>query len=253
VNFSIANYTATTPEEPYRRRDLNVVPIIRRNGGGNLELGLEALSGVFTPTDGAWTVPVQIDSTGQPSMADPDAPDTFKQAMNNYHSARLGLFSEQNDRMHEVLFGGITLTYYDEASQSFIQDNNLPFTSQITQINIDSTGRHTQDFIGAFPELRDLQGNLLRFGAGAEFYPAYGIETYENGVIKLDQLTEPTVLGYIYGGIFANAPHVAGVSGAVSGASNEIFEVIFTPIPEPGSALMSLILLLACARRRRAR
>lgn len=249
VNLAIANLTATTPDESYRRRDLNVFPTIHRESG-TLVSGLEALSGVFTPTNGAWTVPVQIDGGGQPSMADPAASGTFKQAMSNYESAKLGLYSEQNDQMHEVLFGGITLSYYDPASQTFIQDNNLPFTSQITQVNIDSSGQHTQDLLGEFPALLDQQGNLLRFGTDAAFFVADGIPMYENGVIKLDELSGPTVLGYIYGGIFANAPHTQGVPGAVSGASNELFEVVFTPVPEPTAALPCSLFLFWLSRRR---
>jgi hypothetical protein len=44
------------PDPNYRRRDLNIVPLIR---DGN-DLGWAALSGVFTPANGAWTVPVPV-------------------------------------------------------------------------------------------------------------------------------------------------------------------------------------------------
>jgi hypothetical protein len=252
TNLSIENYSATTPDPNYRRRDLNVYPVIHRNTTGGLDIGVEALSGVFTLSNGAWTVPVYVNNDGQASMRDPAAPNAFKQAMNNYHSAKVGLYSEQADSMHEVLFGGITLHYYDETTQSFVRDDGLPFTNQITQVNKDADGNYTQDLIGEFPVLLDQQGNRLRFGAGAEFFPADGIPTYDNGVIKLDALTGPTVLGYVYGGIFANAPHTQGVTGAVSGASNEIFEVIYTPVPEPAAAALVSLVVVALLRRRRA-
>jgi hypothetical protein len=185
-------------------------------------------------------------------MADPALPGTFKQAMNNYHSAKLGMYSDQTERMHEILFGGITLFDYDEATQSFVRDDDFPFTNQITQVTIDSTGTYSQDLIGEFPEILDPEGNRLRFGANAEFFLADGVPTYDNGVIKLDELTEPTLLGYIYGGIFSNAPHTRNVPGAVSGASNEIFEVFYTPVPEPASvALIGFFMLLANSPRRR--
>jgi hypothetical protein len=208
---------------------------------------------VFTATDGAWTVPVNIDSNGQPSMADPNAPSTFKQAMNNYHSAKLGLYSQLADNMHSVLFGGITLQYFDDATQSFVQDDAMPFSSQISQVNIDANGNYSQDYIGAFPALTDPEGKLLRFGAGAEFFLADGVPTYNNGVIKMDALstTDPTTLGYIFGGIFSNAPHTRGVPGAVSGASNRIFEVVYRPVPEPGATMLALISMLLVARRTR--
>jgi hypothetical protein len=151
--------------------------------------------------------------------------------------------------MHEVLFGGITLSYYDENSHTFVQDDNLPFTNQITQVNIDPSGVHTQDLLGEFPALFDQQNKRMRFGADAEFFLSPGIPTYDNGVIRLDELTEPTVVGYIYGGIFANAPHTQGVSGAVSGASNEIFEVVYTPIPEPGMSIAAMLAISCLGRR----
>jgi hypothetical protein len=253
INLGTANFSATAPDEAHRRRDLNVFPTVHRNPDGTPGRGLEALSGVFTPTNGAWTVPVYIDQNVNTFMADPASPDTFKQAMNNYQSARLGMYSERDGSMHEVLFGGITLSYYDFASQAFVQDNNMPFTSQVTQVNIDAAGQHTQDLLGEFPALLDQSGNRMRFGADAEFFLADGIPTYDNGVIRLDELTGPTVLGYVYGGIFANAPHTQGVSGAVSGASNEIFEVVYTPVPEPavGFILVGLAGRVLVRRRNR--
>jgi hypothetical protein len=251
TNLSFTNLMSSTPDESFRRRDLNVFPTMHRNGDGTISRGIEALSGVFTASNGAWTVPVYMNASEQLSMADPSNPATFKQAMNNYHSARLGLFSERSGAMHEVLFGGITLSYYDDATGRFVEDDNMPFTNQITQVNIDSAGHHTQDLLGEFPVLLDQAGNRMRFGAGAEFFPADGINLYDNGVIKLDQLTGPTVLGYVFGGIFSNAPHTQGVTGAVSGASNEIFEVMYTPVPEPTGPSCVLAAVILCLAGRR--
>ncbi len=242
TTLSVANAASTPPLAQYRRRDLNVFPTIARGAGGTLTNGLVALSGVFTTTNGAWTVPVQIDSAGNPSMADPALPGTFKQGMNNYDSAKLGLFSESTNQMHEVLFGGISLTDYDRTTNTFFQDNNLPFVNQISSVVIDGNGNFSQHLLGEFPQILDLAGNRLRFGANAQFFLAAGIPTYDNGVIKLDQLTGQTVLGYIFGGLFANAPNTQGVSGAVSGASNQIFEVVYSPVPEPAT-----ITLFMCA------
>ena len=57
--------------------------------------------------------------------------------------------------------------------------------------------------------MNDLEGKRLRFGANAEFFLAEGIETYDNGVIKLGQLKQPTTFGYIFGGIMAKRPSYA--------------------------------------------
>ena len=113
INLSLANPTQTPDVAAYRRRDLNIVPVIKPGPGGQLNQGLVALSGVFTPSNGAWTVPVEIDANGNPTMADPNDPATFKQGMNGYHSAKVGLFSESTGQMHEILFGGISYQYYD--------------------------------------------------------------------------------------------------------------------------------------------
>jgi hypothetical protein len=254
TNLSFNNLTQSTPLPEYRRRDLNVYPTLSRNLDGSLSQGLTALSGVFTPSNGAWTVPVEIDANGNPSMADPNAPATFKQGMNNYHSAKLGLFSESTGQMHQILFGGITLVDYDPITQQFYQDDDMPWTNSITAVVRDQLGQYQQTLLGAFPEMFDSEGNLLRFGANAEFLALHGLGVYDNGVINLDAITGPTVLGHIYGGLFANAPHVRNVPGAVSGASNIIWEVTLVPIPEPsGFLLLSFASFGLLMRRQRAK
>ena len=132
TTLAITNATSTTPDPNYRRRDLNVFPVIRPAGGGALDEGLLVLSGVFTPSFGAWTVPVEIDAAGTPSMDDPAHPDTFKQGFNGYHSAKLGLFSEDRGEMHEVLFGGISVQYLNPQTMQVETDNDLPFINDIT-------------------------------------------------------------------------------------------------------------------------
>ena len=72
TTLSFANVASTTPSANYRRRDLNVFPTVTRTSGGTLTNGLVALSGVFTTTNGAWTVPVQIDCQRQSVDGRPD-------------------------------------------------------------------------------------------------------------------------------------------------------------------------------------
>ena len=214
--------------------------MIRPAGGGASTKGLLVLSGVFTPSFGAWTVPVEIDAAGTPSMDDPAHPDTFKQGFNGYHSAKLGLFSEDRGEMHEVLFGGISVQYLNPQTMQMETDNDLPFINDITSLVVDPAGDYSQHWIGEFPVINDLEGKRLRFGSNAEFFLAEGIETFENGVIKLDELTQPTTLGYIFGGIMANGPHTrSGNPPATSAASNIIFAVVYTHVPEPSSLLLA--------------
>ena len=247
VNLSLANATQSAQANEYRRRDLNIVPVIRSGGGGQLNQGLVALSGVFTPSNGAWTVPVEIDANGNPTMADPTNPATFKQGMSGYHSAKVGLFSESAGTMHEILFGGISFQYYDNATQQFLTDANLPFINDITDLTIDASDNYVENRIGEFPVINDGNGKRLRFGANAEFFPVPGLDVYSNGVLKLDSLTGPTTIGYIFGGLASNAPNTRGVAGAASIASNTIFAVVVTPVPEPGTITLAAIGLLAMA------
>ncbi len=249
-NLSIENVTMTIPDPDFRRRDLNVAPVIRPQTDGTLSAELVAYSGVFTKPQGAWTVPVEIDGSGQPSMAAPDAADTFKQGMNNYHSAKLGMYSEATGKMHQLLFGGISLQYLDEATGRIETDDAMPFANDITSIVSDADGNYAQYRLGSFPELLDGSGKRWRFGTNAEFFPAAGVEMYDNGVLNLDALAEETVVGYIFGGIAANAPHTRGGEDAVSVGSNLIFEVVVDYVPEPNSRVLAVWLLFCLVGRR---
>jgi hypothetical protein len=253
VSLSIQNDTTTAEDPNYHRRDLNVFPVVRPDGVGGLEQGLTVLAGVFTPADGAWSVPVEIDSDGNPTMSDPNDPSTFQQGMNIYHSAKLGFFSETRGEMHELLFGGITLQYLNESTQAIEEDFGFPFVNDITSVVIDADGNYAQHHLGMFPELFDLQGRLLRFGANAEFLVAEGIPTYENGVIRFDALSGETSLGFIFGGLVANAPHTRQNPGELSAASNYVFEVVLVVVPEPSSFALQLCAGLIFVARRRHR
>lgn len=246
TSFSLQNYSTlgdpnTSPS--YRRRDLNVFPTIATDGIGGVEQGITVLSGVFTESFGIWTHPVEIDEAGNDTEVT-----TFKQGMNVYHSSKFGLFSETSKEMHELLLGGLTVQSYDEATGTVSEDNRVPFSSQVAAIVVDPNGNYQQHYAGAFPQLLDAEDNLLRFGTNAEFFLADGIETFENGVIKMDELADQSVLGYVYGGIVANAPHVRRNPFALSGASDRIFEVVFTRVPEPGTFLIATIFALFCSR-----
>jgi hypothetical protein len=247
--LSIENYGEVgdpNSDPTYRRRDLNVYPVIAPDGVGGVQQGMTSLSGVFTESFGIWSYPVEIDEAGNDTEIT-----TFSQAMNNYHSSKLGMFSETSGEMNEVLMGGITLKYYDEGTDSFVQDDRMPFSSQMTSVVVDPNGNYEQHYLGAFPEILDGEDNPLRFGANAEFFLADGIETFDNGVIKMDNLANGTLLGYVYGGIVANAPHIRNVPGAISGASDRIFKVVYTTAPEPSSLCLLVLGVLGMSSRRR--
>lgn len=234
------------PLPEYRRRDLNVVPIVKRQGK-SLQMGYSAFSGVFTPGDinnqpGAWTVPININPDGSSQMLDPNDHHSLAQAMNNYSCPNLGLYSRKSNHMYTLLFGGISAAVFADGSNCNTNANpqcncctawvpheghiftpccNLPFTNDITTIEIDKRGIYRQYMMSekyprinsypptcpGFPSPSTCSGQPLQthyfFGANAEFIPLDGLPVYPNGVIALDKLCKdkPVLVGYIVGGI----------------------------------------------------
>lgn len=212
------------PNSSYRRRDLNVVPIMKKNRQAYV-----ALSGVFTLTTGIWTVPVEIGADGSTFMADPNDVDTFKQGMNNYVSASASLYSPLTEDNYTVLLGGITYEYFN--GSTFEKDDEFPFTSQVTTVKRDREGVYTQYLMdGQYPVILSTgsnPGNELLFGAGAFFIKAPGLPLYPNKVINFDKITSPVVIGYIVGGIMSTLPNTNSQSDST--ASPYIFQVILSP------------------------
>lgn len=55
------------------------------------------------------------------------------------------------------------------------------------------------------------------------------LNTYDKGVIPLNQLRGPTVLGYMYGGIYSTVPATTTGTFSQTGASNQVFQITLTP------------------------
>lgn len=222
----VKNSKPQIPDPNYRRRDLNIVPVICPSHGTS-KLDFMAFAGVFTPTGGAWTVPVKIRSNGEASMADPIAPDTFKQAMNHYVCPTVGLYSSSHRKMYVIFFGGISFGFFENGS--FTTDSELPFINQITTIQLDRKG-HLKQYLmdSTYPTILSTAsnpGNPLLFGAGAQFIPAEHLPVYNKDILKLDRLGKGSLLiGYIVGGIQSTLPNTA--SSSDSAASPYIFRVI---------------------------
>jgi len=217
----------------YRRRDLNVVPVISRKHGKNVQ-SLVALSGVFTPGQegGAWTVPVEITKKGEPSMRKPTSKKAFKQAMNNYVSATVELYSKDSKDMYIILLGGLTIGTVTNGVYSVDPNNFIPFTNQVTTVKIDKHDVYSQYLMNAeypvIPSTASNPGNPLLFGTGAEFMRIDGLPQYNNHVIKYDDLgTEPVILGYVVGGIQSTLPNTNFMTD--SSASPYIFMVTLVP------------------------
>ncbi len=241
----------------YRRRDLNVVPVIKKLRN-SLHPYFVAFGGVFTPGNnfGAWTVPIEIDVDGTSKSLTLSTPKPFAQGMNNYECANIGLYSEKTQDMYTIFFGGISFFYsinrgiYSQDG-SFCEDFDLGFTNDVTTIRIDEQGNYSQYLMSAtFPPIPTDFGScplpsypitcsnvvtqrspVLLFGASALFLPAPNLPLYPNSVIALDQLGDkPILLGYIVGGIKSSAVETCSAIGNVDTLpSSSIFSVTLIP------------------------
>lgn len=222
----------TQEDENYRRRDLNVIPRLHHSNKKGLVYSLVALSGVFTESGGIWTVPVNIQADGHPSMEDPFNPTTLKQSVNNYLSPYLSLFSRCTNEMYTVIFGGLTYEYFQNGELE--KDDEIPFTNQVVTIKINKNGRFSQYIMkGQYPTILSTgsnPGSPLLFGASAYFIPAPGLNKiqYREDIFKLDLIKEPLVVGYIVGGIQSTVMNTT-YSLIETAASPYIFKVVLEP------------------------
>ena len=227
LSVNVLNPMPSTPNPSFRRRDLNVVPALL-NSNNQLQNGLIAYAGVFTLATGVWTVPVVINGINDPFMADPNAPATFKQAMNHYVSATASLYSRRDSSMYHIFFGGISYGFFSNGS--FQVDNEIPFINQVTTVKMDKNGNFSQYLMSSqfptIPSTGSNPGNPLFFGAGA-YFMVNNIPQYPNTVINLDNIRRPTVIGYIVGGIQSTLPNTNVISD--SSGSPYVFRVTLVP------------------------
>jgi hypothetical protein len=223
-NVYILPHESSKKNPDYRRRDLNIVPILHRDKEAYV-----AFSGVFTLDSGVWTVPITIYPDGSSFEPDPNDSDTFKQAMNNYDCPAFGLYSTKKKEMFVIFPGGISFGYF--SGGIFQTDSEIPFINQVTTIKIDKNKVFTQYLMdNEYPYLVSTganPGNQLLFGAEAEFFPKDDISLFRNGVIQLDKLHKPTVVGYIVGGIMSTLPNTNADSDST--ASPYVFTVTIIP------------------------
>jgi hypothetical protein len=208
TTISINHFPSWTDATNLHRRDYNVIPQILSNG----QEGLTAFSGVFQQTlDLPFLNSVVIDSTNH--QVDPN----FTQYYNHYHCASIPLFSSASGEMHNLFFGGIA-QYYD-SNGTLVQDNNVPFVKTIARVTRDQNGTMSEF------KLPIEMPSLL--GTGSEFIINPSLTTFNNEVIKLDDITQDsTLLGHIYGGISSTGLNIFFTNnGTQSSASSQIFKV----------------------------
>lgn len=207
--LNITHLPAYTDAANLHRRDYNLAPQVFPDG----HLGITAFSGVFQETqDLPFLNSVNIDTSGYVVN------NAFSQYLNHYHCANIAAYDSAANQMHTLFFGGIA-QYTMDNSGTLLQDVNVPFVNTIACV--------TRNAAGEMAEYKLPVEMPLLLGAGAEFIPSENLPYYPNGVLKLNQLPNDTVLlGYIFGGIQSSQPNIFWINeGIESIATNQIIKV----------------------------
>lgn len=207
--LAINDYSEAVDTVNLHRRDYNLVAQVFPDGSQ----GYTAFSGVFQyAADLPWLNTVDISGTGYSVVP------VFEQLLNQYHTAHLPAYSQADNRMSSVFFGGIGRYYFDSNDQ-LIDDTNVPFVNTISRVERFGNGSMEEVAIGEMPAL---------LGAGAEFILDPEVPFIGDGVIDLDGLVGDTVLaGHIIGGIQSTAANIFFINdGSQSDASARVFRVL---------------------------
>jgi hypothetical protein len=234
------------PEGPYNRRDGSVEPAVDTQGKPRIA----AYGGVFKGgrMEG-YTTPIYIDASETAPLGFSLTEDkTATQLMSQYKCAVIQTYDGVGAVMYTTFFGGISQYYWDAATKSLKRDtvdlakgiDGLPFIDSVSTLRLSTTDgvnqtlqylHEAQSFppADARPQCDDGKGGKVDatlLGAETVFFDASGVATYDNGVLRLDQITEPTVVGYLVGGIGATAPY--SIDGPTC-ASDIIYTVTLDP------------------------
>jgi hypothetical protein len=224
--------TNPAAELPFHRRDLNVVDMVRNDMG---LAGVTAFGGVFHGDVVGYLPPVDFDlAQATPPQFTVTVRDQFKQALSHYSCPAVAIYQEGGPEnqsagtMYVTLFGGISQFHYDPATGQLIRDpvdlarfkDGMPFTnSQVTIVR-------QRD--GSFQQFLWPQPLPEYSGAEARFQPVATAPTFPNGVIKLAEIKNRTLVGYIHGGIVSTAPYAT--DGKTS-SSPKLYAVWIAPGP----------------------
>lgn len=212
---------------PYHRRDLNVVPALKTGGAQRIS----AYGGVFFPgRDSAFQEPIYLDGGENPGTVTVTVDKSYQQLMSQYQCATLPLFNAPAGDMFTVLFGGISLYYFDPKTGRFRRDDGLPFIDDITALVQHADGTSAEYLLPvSLPRL---------LGTNMVFVPNPAVPHAANGVLLLESIPGRTLVGHLYGGIVSTSLH-SGPQSQNTAASNAVFEVWLTP----GSSAGTLVTL----------
>ena len=209
VSVTISDYSVNIDSVEFHRRDMNVVPAIKPDGVTPYSI---LYGGVFKVNrDLPYLNPIYIDGNGTAAVDF-----TFEQKMSQYTCSNLSAFNATTGNMHTTFFGGTSLYYFNEITQTQVLDTLVPFIDDITTLTRYSNGSSEEKIsVTKFPVL---------LGTNAKFILDPAVPKFSNDVIKLNELSGRTYVGYIFGGIRALYPN-----NTVSFPSDYIFKVYITP------------------------
>jgi hypothetical protein len=217
------------PDQPFHRRDGNVVEDIDPNLGVPR---LSAYGGVFKPGQiAAYTEPIYLNAEG---IAEVDR--SLEQRFSQYECPVIPIYDDANKMMYNTFFGGISHSYYfqtpaqQQAYEQVTQEgrnDGFPFIADITVLVQDSAGQYSQYIMPQPIPDNQLLGTSVPFILNPALMGSDSV--YENGTIRLSSLQpgQRLLIGYIYGGILAQNPLPLQPNSGTS-ASNALFEVYLT-------------------------
>jgi hypothetical protein len=216
--LALCGYQALRDPVNYRRRDGNLVSFI----GGLGQSELAYLGGVFSPGDNGtgYQAPIIIGPGGRVRI---DA--AYQQFFNQYTTANIPMYEQRSRSMYDVLMGGIGLYYYSDGQLT--EDMSLPWTDNVTSLVQAADGSFQEYIMSPIPAV--TAGGTGYYGANSAFFANQALPASRTGVIKLDKLSSPTVMGYMYGGIYSTVQTTTSNTFSATGASNQVFQITLTP------------------------
>lgn len=217
-SLAIANYRAVRDSVNFRRRDGNLVSFI--GPGGKAQLAY--LGGVFTPGSSGigYQAPILIGRNGGIRI---DA--AYQQFFSQYTTANIPLYDSRTRSMYDVRMGGISL--YDYSNGQLTEDTRLPWIDDVTTLVRASAGSFREYIMSPIPAV--TPGSTGYYGANAAFFLNQALPTFANRVLKLNSLRGPTVVGYMFGGVYSTVSNTSGNTFRATGASNQVFQITLTP------------------------
>jgi hypothetical protein len=218
TSLAIKNYQALRDSTNFRRRDGNMNQVVLPDG----RYAIGYYGGVFTPGNNstAYGAPILIGPTAKATVDS-----NYQQYFDQYATTTIPLYDAASRAMDTIFVGGISVYSYANGQFTF-NPPGIPgaaWVDNVTTLERRKNGSD-QEFIMA-----SLPGN---YGAYSAFLANPFVPQYANGVIELDKLKGPTIIGYVYGGIYSTVAQTSpnpAIEATQTGASNQVFEVVVTP------------------------